>query len=66
MVESMYESVCRIMISGSGPAGQAMDLQDFYDKAGAASFLLDNILYERMGMSCEEVIEALQEVIINK
>lgn len=66
MVESMFETVCRIVISGSDPAGQAMELQDFYDGAGAAADLLDNVLYERMGMSCEEVIEALQDVIINK
>ena len=65
-VESMFEAVCRIVVSGNDPAGQLEELRELYDRAGAASVRLDNVLYERMGMSCEEVMEALQEAIINK
>ena len=65
-VESMYESVCRIVMSGRSPMCQAEEVRDLYEGAGSLSERLDNMFYERMGMSCEELIEALQRVIINK
>lgn len=65
-VESMYESVCRIVMSGRSPMCQAEEVREFYEGAGTLSERLDNMFYERMGMSCEELIEALQCVIINK
>jgi len=65
-VESMYESVCRIVMSGRSPMCQAEEVRELYEGAGTLSERLDNVFYERMGMSCEEVIEALQCVIINK
>ena len=65
-VESMYESVCRIVMSGRSPMCQAEEVRDLYEGAGSLSERLDNMFYERMGMSCEELIEAIQRVIINK
>ena len=59
-VESMYESVCRIVMSGRSPMCQAEEVRDLYEGAGSLSERLDNMFYERMGMSCEELIEALQ------
>ena len=65
-VESMYEEAGRLIASCGGDIGTIMKLADFHESLREASELLDNVLYERMGMSCEEVIEALQCVIINK
>ena len=65
-VESMYESVCRIVMSGRSPMCQAEEVRELYEGAGTLSELLDNVFYERMGMSCEELAETLQHVIINK
>lgn len=66
VVESMYEETGRLIASCSRDDRMILDLADFHEGLGEASELLDNVLYERMGMSCEEVIEALQCVIINK
>ena len=66
VVESMYEEAGRLIASCGGDICMIMKLADYYEGLGEASDLLDNVLYERMGMSCEEVIEALQCVIINK
>ena len=65
-VESMYEEAGRLIASCGGDIGTIMKLADFHESLGESSELLDNVLYERIGMSCEEVIEALQCVIINK
>ena len=66
VVESMYEEAGRLIASCGGDVGMIMRLADFHEGLGDASELLDNVLYERMGMSWEEVIEALQCVITNK
>ena len=66
IVEYMYEEAGRLIASCGEDARMILDLADFHEGLGEASELLDNVLYERIGMSCEEVIEALQCVIINK
>ena len=66
VAESMYEEAGRLIASCSGDDRMIIKLADFHEGLGDASELLDNVLYERMGMSCEELIEALQCVIINK
>lgn len=65
-VESMYEAVCRIIMSGAGDMRIAGELTDFYDGLGDAAFQLDNVLYERMGMSCEDMIEVILSGFANK
>lgn len=64
-VESMYETVCRIIMSGVEVERIATELSDFYKGLGGVSFVLDNVLYERMGMSCEDVIEVIQSGFAN-
>lgn len=64
-VESMYETVCGIIMSGVGVERMVEELDDFYDGLGDVSFMLDNVLYERMGMSCEDVIEVIQRGFAN-
>ena len=65
-VESMYEAVCTIVASSGGARRKVRELRSFYESLGDDSFLLDNVLYERMGMSCEDVIEVIQSEIVNK
>ena len=66
IVETMYEEVGRIVASDCGARRKAKALSDFYDGLAGDAVMLDNVLYERIGMSCEEVIEALQGMIIKK
>ena len=66
VVESMYEEAGRLIATCSGDVRMIMKLADYHEGLGEAADLLDNVLYERMGMSCEDIIEALQCVIINK
>ena len=65
-VESMYEAVCLTVTSNGGAKRKVRKLRSFYESLGDDSFLLDNVLYERMGMSCEDVIEVIQSEIVNK
>ncbi len=65
-VESMYEAVCTIVTSSGGARRKVRELRSFYDGLGDGSSALDNVLYEKMGMSCEDVIEAIQSEIVNK
>ena len=62
----MYEEVGRIVASDCGVRRKVKALSDFYDGLAGDAVMLDNVLYERIGMSCEEVIEALQGMIVKK
>mgnify|MGYP003309118731 FL=1 len=57
--DELYGKVCGIVISEDAPLVRAAALQSFYDGLGRASEMLDDVLYERLGMSCEEVMEVL-------
>ena len=57
--DELYGKVCGIVISDDAPLVRAAALQSFYDGLGRASEMLDDVLYERLGMSCEEVMEVL-------
>ena len=65
-VESMYEAVCLTVTSNGGAMRKVRELRSFYESLGDDSFLLDNVLYERMGMSCEDVIEVILSEIVDK
>ena len=65
-VESMYEAVCTIVTSNGGARRKVRELRSFYDGLGDGSSALDNVLYERIGMSCEDVIEVILSEIVNK
>jgi hypothetical protein len=65
-VESMYEAVCTIVASSGGARRKVRELRNLYEGLGDDSFMLDNVLYERIGMSCEDVIEVILSEIVNK
>ena len=57
--EELYGKVCCIVVSDDAPLVRAAALQTLYDALGKASEMLDDVLYERLGMSCEDVVEVL-------
>ncbi len=57
--EELYGKACCIVVSDNAPLVRAAALQTLYDGLGKASEMLDDVLYERLGMSCEDVVEVL-------
>ena len=57
--DELYGKVCGIVISDDAPLVRAAALQSLYDGLGKASEMLDDVLYGRLGMSCEDVVEVL-------
>lgn len=60
-MEELYEQVCAIFTAGYGNRRKAEELSDLYECAGSASVALDNMLYDRLGLSCEDLIEMLRK-----
>lgn len=57
--DELYGKVCDIVVSDDAPLIRASALQTLYDGLGKASEILDDVLYERLGMSCEDMVEVL-------
>ena len=66
-MEKIYERICAIFIAGYGCGRKAEELADLYERTGSASVALDNMLYDRLGLSCEDLIEMLrkEEVVLS-
>ena len=60
-MEKLYEEVCTIFTADYGRKRRAEELSELYASLGDASVTLDNILYERLGLSCEDLIEMLRK-----
>lgn len=60
-MEKIYEQICAIFIAGYGCRRKAEELSDLYERIGSASVALDNMLYDRLGLSCEDLIEMLRK-----
>lgn len=58
-VDEIYGKICGIVISADGPLVRADALQTLYEGLGKASEMLDDVFYERLGMSYEEMVEVL-------
>lgn len=58
-IDEVYGNVCRIIMSDDGPSAKVNALECVYESLGTDSFMLDNILYERLGISCDDVMEVL-------
>lgn len=64
--EELYERACGIVMAGPSPLDAAAGLDSLHEGLGKASDMLDDILYERLGMSCREVVEVLLDEDIHK
>lgn len=60
-MEELYETVCGIVMSKHNRLVRAHQLSEFYNGLGSLSVALDNIMYERLGMSCEDVTDMLRQ-----
>lgn len=60
-MEKLYEQVCAIFTADYGRKRRAEELSEFYERIGSASVALDNMLYERLGLSCEDLIVMLRK-----
>ena len=63
-MEKIYEEVCAIFTADYGRRRRMKELAELYEGLGNASVELDNILYERLGLSCEDLIEMLRKGIM--
>lgn len=59
-MEKVYEEVCSIFTSDYERKRRAEELEELYKRLGSASEALDNMLYERQGLSCEDLIDMLR------
>ena len=60
-MEKLYEEICAIFTSTGARRQRAEELSELYGRIGNASVALDNMLYERLGLSCEDLIEMLRK-----
>ena len=60
-MEKLYEKVCAIFTADYGRKRRAEELSELYGRIGGTSVALDNMLYERLGLSCEDLISMLRK-----
>lgn len=60
-MEKLYEEICAIFTSTGARRQRAEELSELYGRLGNASVALDNMLYDRLGLSCEDLIDMLHK-----
>ena len=60
-MEKLYEEVCAIFTADYARRRRADELTELYRRIGNASVALDNMLYDRLGLSCEDLIDMLRK-----
>jgi hypothetical protein len=58
-MEKIFEEICAIFTSGYTRERKAMELGRLYSRLGPSSVAADNLLYERIGLCCEDLIDML-------
>ena len=58
-MEKIFEEICAIFTSENPSERKAMELRGLYSRLGRSSVILDNMLYDRLGLSCEDLIDML-------
>lgn len=60
-IEKIYEKVCGILSERKVFRSRRTDFGKICHENGAARVEIDNLLYERLGMSGEDILEAFRE-----
>lgn len=60
-MENLYNEVCSIYTSCHCRQHRMYEISRLYQRLGSSVVILDNILYERQGLSCPELIEMLRK-----
>jgi len=60
MKDDVYERVCGILADRETLRNGNRSFEDICSEAGAVRVDVDNLLYERLGMSGEELLEAFR------
>ena len=60
-MEKVYREVYEIFTADYGRKRRMQELLKLYERLGSASVALDNILYERLGLSCEDLMDMLRK-----
>ena len=58
-IETAYEDVCMIILSSMDESSQAAALASLSMRLGDASAKLEEMFFERLGISLEETVEVL-------
>lgn len=58
-IETAYEEFCLIVSSSMDKASRDVAVRNMYLRLGDASVVLENTIYERLGMSSDEIIEII-------
>jgi hypothetical protein len=61
VMEKLFEQVYAIFTADYGCKRRAEELSELYKLIGGASMAFDNMLYERLGISCEDLIDMLRK-----
>ena len=59
-MENIYEQVCGIVMSKKNRLVRAHQLSELHNGLGDMSDAFDNLMYERLGMSCEDIADMLR------
>ncbi len=59
-MEKLYEEICTIFTSRDTPRKRMETLNKLYRRIGNASVALDNMLYDHLGLSCDDLIDMLR------
>jgi hypothetical protein len=65
VIENAYDGFCLIATSAMDGECRAAAIREMTKRLGSASVELENMIYERMGMSADEIIDmiAMDEVL---
>ena len=58
--ETIYEKICGILSTGRVYRNRNVDFDEICSDAGVCRVMMDNLLYERFGMSGSDMLEAFR------
>jgi hypothetical protein len=60
-MENIYEKVCRVLAAGGFCRNTETRFEDICEEAGVGRVTMDNLLYERFGMSGCDMLRAFRK-----